>query len=316
MYDIKDKKEDVIMAKSEKTKFIDKPIFRLILTICSLVIAAVILVFSALTIIEITNNTYDQAPKYLVWIFIAAGVMSIIMFLKERTKLNFIKCIVMLGFNVVLGVIVLFAKSNPFLFSLTAGLYCLNLILGCVFNMIQKRNVRSYIFNGLIIVFAIAMAIGMLVSPIAEESQIQNIILVECIFIAVVSFIEAASIAFSQLKVKVLFKIVLNTFSLEILFGLLTMIVCFSLVFMKVEDSITTFPEALWYCFAVVTTIGFGDFVAVTPIGRILTVFLGLYGIVVVAVITSIVVNFYNETSGKHDSKELKKISEEEEKKK
>ncbi|MBO4855842.1 MAG: two pore domain potassium channel family protein [Bacilli bacterium] len=304
------------MAKSEKTKFIDKPIFRLILTICSLVIAAVILVFSALTIIEITNNTYDQAPKYLVWIFIAAGVMSIIMFLKERTKLNFIKCIVMLGFNVVLGVIVLFAKSNPFLFSLTAGLYCLNLILGCVFNMIQKRNVRSYIFNGLIIVFAIAMAIGMLVSPIAEESQIQNIILVECIFIAVVSFIEAASIAFSQLKVKVLFKIVLNTFSLEILFGLLTMIVCFSLVFMKVEDSITTFPEALWYCFAVVTTIGFGDFVAVTPIGRILTVFLGLYGIVVVAVITSIVVNFYNETSGKHDSKELKKISEEEEKKK
>ena len=304
------------MAKSEKTKFIDKPIFRLILTICSLVIAAVILVFSALTIIEITNNTYDQAPKYLVWIFIAAGVMSIIMFLKERTKLNFIKCIVMLGFNVVLGVIVLFAKSNPYLFSLTAGLYCLNLILGCVFNMIQKRNIRSYIFNGLIIVFAIAMAIGMLVSPIAEESQIQNIILVECIFIAVVSFIEAASIAFSQLKVKVLFKIVLNTFSLEILFGLLTMIVCFSLVFMKVEDNITTFPEALWYCFAVVTTIGFGDFVAVTPIGRILTVFLGLYGIVVVAVITSIVVNFYNETSGKHDSKEFKKISEEEEKKK
>ena len=182
--------------------------------------------------------------------------------------------------------------------------------------MIQKRNIRSYIFNGLIIVFAIAMAIGMLVSPIAEESQIQNIILVECIFIAVVSFIEAASIAFSQLKVKVLFKIVLNTFSLEILFGLLTMIVCFSLVFMKVEDSITTFPEALWYCFAVVTTIGFGDFVAVTPVGRVLTVFLGLYGIVVVAVITSIVVNFYNETSGKHDSKELKKISEEEEKKK
>ena len=82
------------------------------------------------------------------------------------------------------------------------------------------------------------------------------------------------------------------------------------------EENIESFPEALWYCFAVVTTIGFGDFVAVTPIGRILTVILGLYGIVVVAVITSIVVNFYNETSGKKDQKELKEISEEEKKKK
>jgi uncharacterized membrane protein (DUF106 family) len=38
-----------------------------------------------------------------------------------------------------------------------------------------------------------------------------------------------------------------------------------------------------------------------------------MYGLVVVAVITSIVVNFYNETSGKHDQKELKEIQKEEE---
>ena len=61
------------------------------------------------------------------------------------------------------------------------------------------------------------------------------------------------------------------------------------------------------------TTIGFGDLTAITPIGRILTVILGMYGLVVVAVITSIVVNFYNETSGKHDQKELKEIQKEEE---
>ena len=304
------------MAKSQKTNFLDKPVFRLVLTICSLAIAAFILMFSALTIVEYTNNSYSEAPKYLVWIFVGAGLMSIVLFLKERTKMNFIKCIIMLAFNIALGIVVLFAKSNPFLFSLTAGLYCVNIILNGVFTMLQKRTIRSYVFNGLIIAFAIAMAIGMLVSPIKEESQIQNIILVECVFIAVVSFLEAASIAFSQLKVKVLLKIIVNTFSLEILFGLLTMIVCFSLVFMKVEPDIETFPEALWYCFAIVTTIGFGDFVAVTPVGRVLSVFLGLYGIVVVAVITSIVVNFYNETSGKHDNKEIKKISEEEKEKK
>lgn len=304
------------MAKTEKKSFLDQPAFRLILTIVSLVLASLILAFSALTIIDITNNSYAEAPKYLVWIFVASGLMSIVMFLKNRTKINLIKAGVLLVFNIILGIVVLFAKDNPFIFSLTAGLYCLGLVVNCVFNIIQDHKIRSIIFNGLIILFAIAMCIGMFVSPMKDVEQIQNIILVECVFIAVVSFVEAASIAFSQLKFKILFKIILNTFSLEILFGLLTMIVCFSLVFMKIEPDIATFPEGLWYCFAVVTTIGFGDYTAITPLGRILTVILGLYGLIVVAVITSIVVNFYNETSGKKDQKELKEISKEENKNK
>ena len=37
-------------------------------------------------------------------------------------------------------------------------------------------------------------------------------------------------------------------------------------------------------------------------------------GIIAVAVITSIIVNFYNETSGKKDAKELKSIQKEEDK--
>ena len=56
--------------------------------------------------------------------------------------------------------------------------------------------------------------------------------------------------------------------------------------------------------------------VCTTLVGRILTVILGLYGIVVVAVITSIIVNFYNETAGKRDEKQIKEISKGAEKKK
>ena len=84
-----------------------------------------------------------------------------------------------------------------------------------------------------------------------------------------------------------------------------------ALVFMFYEDTIPTFGDGLWYAFAVVTTIGFGDFAATTFAGRIATVLLGIYGIFVVAVITSIIVNFYNETSGKNDAKEFKDIHKE-----
>ena len=72
-----------------------------------------------------------------------------------------------------------------------------------------------------------------------------------------------------------------------------------------VEPNITTFWDAMWYCFAVVTTIGFGDLYAITPLGRILTVVLGIYGIVVVAIMTSVIVNFYNEVSTKEKNRNI-----------
>ena len=155
----------------------------------------------------------------------------------------------------------------------------------------------------------------MIISPTNGAEQVQELVTIECVFIAVVSFIEAMSVALAELKIKTLIRIVLSTFSLEVLFGLLVMIVAFSFILAAVEpnDVIATFTDGLWYCFAVVTTIGFGDIVATTAVGKILTVILGIYGLIVVAVITSIVVNFYNETAGKKDAKELKEIKKDEE---
>ena len=312
------------MAKKQKAekKRREWPFMRLILTLSSTIIAAGILILSSLTIITFSTAIEGGAteipagvPFYILGIFILSGLMSLVKFFKDRTKANFIKFVVMIAFDLVLGIVVLFAKDNPFLFVLTAGLYCATLVVGRIFNILQDHSLRSIILNGLIILLAILLAIGIFVSPITDMEQLQNIIVVECIFIVIVAFVEAMSIALANLKVKVLFKVILSTFALEVLFGLLVLMVCFSFVFVAMEPDIATFPDALWYCFAVVTTIGFGDIAAITPIGRILTVVLGLYGLVVVAVITSIVVNFYNETSGKRDQKELKEIQKEEENK-
>ena len=142
-----------------------------------------------------------------------------------------------------------------------------------------------------------------------ENDLLENIILLECLFISIVAFAEALVITLSNLKLNTFFSVILRTFALEILLGLIALIVGASLILMHIEPGMASFPDALWYCFAVVTTIGFGDFAAVTPAGRIITVILGIYGIVVVAVITSIIVNFYNETYGKRDAREVKRIS-------
>ena len=301
------------MKKSNKSESLfDKPFFKLLLTVASTILAVAVVTFSILIIVNVNDGNFDAAPGLLLTVFLLLGLMHVVMYLRVRTIVYLIKCIVLLLVNAALGIIVLFAKDNPILFSITAGLYCLTIVLSRIFSVINNHTLRNIVLNVLIILVAIGMAIGLMSTPSKTMEDVQTVILVECVFIAIVSFIEAMTIALAQLKVRILIKIIMSTFSLEVLFGLLVMIVAFSFVFIAVEPNITNFPDSLWYSFAVVTTIGFGDIVAVTPIGRILTVLLGLYGLVVVAVITSIIVNFYNETMGKNDAKELKEIENEE----
>ena len=290
----------------------DTGIYRVIMIILGSVFSTCVLAFSVLTIISINKGNYEIAPSYLFWVFIFLSLVRLVTFIKDRTKLNLIRCLILLAVDIGIGIAVLFANNNPYIFCISGGLYCITIIVSRIFKLIQKHDLRNIIINSLIILLALLMAIGMFSAD--SQNSIQDVIVVECLFIAIVSFFEVAIAAFAQLKVKVLFKIVIKTYSLEVIFGLLTMMVGFSLVFMVYEPAIETFGDALWYSFAVVTTIGFGDYTAVTVIGRILTVILGIYGLIIVAILTSIIVNFYNETRGQHYEKHLKEIKKEEEK--
>lgn len=300
--------------KKEKKKFvIDPDILRIVLIILGSIFSTLVLTFAVLAIMEIQKANLATSSYYLLGIFVVLGLSRLVTFLKEKTKTSLLRFITLFVFDIVLGVILLFAKDNPYLYSLCGGLYCLTIIVSRVFKIIQNHSVRNIVFNAIIIAFATVLAVALFIPY--EGDHIEDIILIICLIVAISAFAEVLSNATTQLKFKVLFKIIVRTFALEVILGLLTIMIAFSLVFMLYEESITNFADGLWYSFAVVTTIGFGDYVAVTPIGRILTTVLGFYGIIVVAVITSIIVNFYNETAGKQDAKEMKEIHEEEKKK-
>lgn len=64
---------------------------------------------------------------------------------------------------------------------------------------------------------------------------------------------------------------------------------------MEAEPSIQNYGDAMWYTFVACTSVGFGDFAATTAIGRIITVFLVLYEIVLVALVSGVVVSHYIE---------------------
>lgn len=95
------------------------------------------------------------------------------------------------------------------------------------------------------------------------------------------------------MKRRRLWHIIRKTKVIEELIGLLASMMIIAIFLTRLEPGIATYGDGLWYTFAVVTTIGFGDIVVVTTIGRVLSVILGLYGLFIIAIITSIVVNYY-----------------------
>lgn len=70
-----------------------------------------------------------------------------------------------------------------------------------------------------------------------------------------------------------------------------------SLIIWIFEPNINRLVDSAWYCFIAATTIGFGDFTAITIIGRITTVILSIYSLGVVAIFTAVITSYFMESS-------------------
>ncbi len=81
----------------------------------------------------------------------------------------------------------------------------------------------------------------------------------------------------------------------KIVYAFLIEFLVVSFLLWRIEPGITTFGEGLWYTFVACTSIGFGDIVPTTILGRILTIVVTLHEILIIGVIPGIVVNYYQE---------------------
>ena len=96
-------------------------------------------------------------------------------------------------------------------------------------------------------------------------------------------------------KLRILWGILKRTRADHILLGFVLFLLADAAVIRLVEPDIHRYGDALWYCYAVISTAGFGDIVTVTLIGKICSVLLTIYTIFVVAIVTGVVVNFYTQ---------------------
>ena len=186
----------------------------------------------------------------------------------------------------------IFIEPTLLVMSIAGGVFWASLLPDRVLAILRNRKWINIVLN---VAFILLVLFAVWDVWAGAESQVLFLVVV-MLLIALRSLARIMSVTFARLRLDLLRDIVQQTYAAEIIFGLLLLIASFSFVLVYTDQAFEgRYSNALWYCFAVVTTIGFGDLTATSSIGRILSVVLGVYGIIVVALITSIIVNFYGE---------------------
>ncbi len=96
-------------------------------------------------------------------------------------------------------------------------------------------------------------------------------------------------------RFRILGRVLKETQADRLIFSFVLFLFIDAFLIMCAEPGIKTYGDALWYCYAVFTTCGFGDITAVTPVSRILSVLLSISAILVIALVTGVIVAYFNE---------------------
>ena len=96
-------------------------------------------------------------------------------------------------------------------------------------------------------------------------------------------------------RLRVLKNILVRTNTHRVLITYLIFVLFSAFVILFIEPHIDTYGDALWYLYAVISTAGFGDIVVTTALAKIVSLLVTVYSILVIAIVTGVVVNFYTE---------------------
>ena len=235
-----------------------------------------------------TNPESPDLISYITGAFVMMGIARLFRAFRYRAAsgLQFVKFLIY-------GFLMFACSFSGVVFDKTTAtrifvvVYLGSLIVDRVISLYMNHGLRNVILN--------LIAIFLLGWTMVEMYNELDIVFIMMIIVVLHALVSILSVSFARINLKSLSNVARETYAAEIIGGLLLLIFAFSYILRFLEPNMESLKDGLWYCFAIVTTIGFGDITATTAIGRILSVILGMYGIVVVALITSVIVNYYGE---------------------
>lgn len=275
-------------------------------------ISGILAIVSCITaIIFAVNNSYLSIYTLSIGLFLLG--INRIGFHLSNFKENMLENISLTVLIFVLGILMDFTKYSIYFLTSTMFLYSLTIIVLRLSKIKEDRSVQSIIFNILCMVFVFLFSFVFFFPVIYEKhaTSVSNSNFIIICFSVMILISSSKNIIFpyhKTLRLNVVSRVLKKSMVFEIILVLMILVILCSIYFTVVEPSITSYVDSLWYSFSVITTIGFGDVTVSTTLGRILSVILGICGIVVVALFTSIIVNFYNEMNKKRDEAEMRRV--------
>ena len=242
-------------------------------------------------------------------LFMGLSILSevgylILSFVVRKNKWDRIRISLVSAIYIAAAIVAFISSTKGLLFYISTFLIIIAMAINQLLQIGRDNNNKIGDLTKLLLgLTLIGLSVAILVN--IYEEQAHYIALVTVVLLLFNCLKKLLAPTFSFEKIRLLVDILIKTHTFDVLICLLAFIIAFSFVFPIVEPTLTNFWDSMWYCFAVITTIGFGDFSATTAVGRVLTVILGIYGIVVVAILTSVVVNFYNEISSKEKKRKF-----------
>ena len=113
-------------------------------------------------------------------------------------------------------------------------------------------------------------------------------------FLYAIIFINTITKENQMKRLNTLFHIIKVTGFNQFLTSFVSFIFISGGILLLVEPQISNYWDGLWYAFVTSTTVGYGDILATTLIGRITSVFLTVYGLIFFGCLSAVIVNYYS----------------------
>ena len=94
-------------------------------------------------------------------------------------------------------------------------------------------------------------------------------------------------------RLKLLWRVLKETGAYRTLVGFVVFFFIDAALIWILDPEVSSYSDALWYCYAVFSTIGFGDVVVGGMVAKLLSVLLTIYSIVAIAIITGAIVHYF-----------------------
>ena len=234
--------------------------------------------------LSVTDSIYSKYTLVMAIIFVGLSKTFLLIYNKHID--NFIFEAISAGSMLLLAIFVGLSSINIYFLIVSFFVYSLLICFNKVLVIQKDHSIQSVIHNSLVITFCFLYSFIFFFPAIYEKhaTSVTNwnfIVLSYTMIVLFTAFRTALVPIQKKLRLDHIAQIIRKTMAEEIILLLLVLVTIFSIYFTLVEPNMVSFVDSLWYSFSVITTIGFGDVTVTTTLGRILSVILGMYGIIV-----------------------------------